>query len=153
MMKKKRKLIDQIATLIAEGVEINGDIRVSGGIQIDGKINGSVISDDKDAIIRVSHTGSIRGEIRAPNIILNGNVEGNVYCGTHLELSERAVVSGDLHYSVIEMLVGAQVNGKMIHDAGHTLTEDQPSSDAVVPVALKTVSESWDADSTNTKTG
>lgn len=149
MMKKKpktRKLLEQIATLIAEGVEINGDIRVSGGIQIDGRVNGSVISDDKDAIIRVSETGSVRGEIKAPNIMLNGRIEGNVFCGAHLELADKADIAGDVHYCLVEMMAGAQVNGKMIHDAGHTLIVDQPS-DVAPPVSLKPVTEAWDQDS------
>lgn len=148
MIKKKpkmHKLFEQIATLIAEGVEINGDIRVTGGIQIDGRINGSVISDDKDALIRVSETGSVRGEIKAPNIMLNGRIEGNVFSGSHLELAEKADVAGDVHYSTVEMIAGAQVNGKMIHDEGHTLIVDQPN-DAAPPLSLKPVTETWDSD-------
>jgi len=141
---KSKKLLNQIVTLIAEGVEINGNIRVSGGIQLDGKVKGSVISDDKDAVIRVSDTGEVCGEIRAPNIMLNGRIEGNVYCGSHLELADKAIVTGDVHYSVIEIVAGAQVNGKMIHDAGHTVTEDQPS-DATAPVSLTQLPQkAWD---------
>lgn len=148
MIKKKpktHKLLEQIATLIAEGVEINGDVRVSGGIQIDGRVVGAVVSDDKEAIIRVSETGSVCGEIRAPNIIINGRIEGDVYCGSLLELANKAQVVGDVHYSSIEMIAGAQINGRMIHDGGHTPTVDQPS-DVAPPVSLKPIKDARDAD-------
>jgi len=126
---KSKKLVDQIATLIAEGVKIYGDMHVNGGVQIDGQIIGSIICEDKDAVVRLSDSGMVKGEIRAHNVVLNGHVQGNVFCEEHLTLDEKSVVTGDVHYALIEMVIGAEVNGQLIHDSGQVVDkEDIPVS-------------------------
>jgi cytoskeletal protein CcmA (bactofilin family) len=42
-------------------------------------------------------------------------VQGNVHCSKHIELASKAIVVGDLHYNMIEMVLGSEVNGKLVH--------------------------------------
>ncbi|MEJ2682383.1 MAG: polymer-forming cytoskeletal protein, partial [Gammaproteobacteria bacterium] len=121
----------------------NGDVQVCSGVQIDGCIKGAVTSDNPDVVIRLSQTGSVLGEIRAPNIIINGRVDGNVYSGAHLELAENAVVHGDVRYNLMEMKVGARINGILTHDDGCTVTEDQPNDVDITALSLKSLADKW----------
>ena len=51
----------------------------------------------------------------APSVILNGIVKGDIEAGDRVELGAKARVLGNVHYTVIETAVGAQINGKLIH--------------------------------------
>ncbi len=121
----KQKLIDQISTLIAHGVEIHGDLYVKNGIQIDGHVTGNIEARDSESLVRVTETGSVKGHIKGVNIIINGRVEGDVYSAEYVELAEKAFVLGSVHYNLIEMTVGAEVNGSLIHEENN----DGSSSD------------------------
>ncbi|EAT10761.1 polymer-forming cytoskeletal protein [Bermanella marisrubri] len=118
MLSSKNKNPGHFDTLISNNAEIKGDLHFSGGLHIDGKVSGNIFADaDSNAVVRISETGIVEGEIKAPNIIINGRIVGNVYSASHLELAKKAMVSGDVHYVMMEMVMGAQVNGSLIHQA------------------------------------
>ena len=103
-------------TLIASNAEITGDIHFSGGLQIEGRVRGNIIVDDQSTgTLTVSDKGSVEGEIRAPHIVINGVVSGNVYSTEHIELAKKATVTGDVYYNTIEMCQGAKVNGSLLY--------------------------------------
>lgn len=103
-------------TLVSSKTEIIGDLHFTGGLHVDGKVKGSVIAaEGSTAVVRISDHGLIEGEVRSPNVIINGQVIGDVYSSEHVELAANAVVSGTVHYNLIEMVMGAQVNGNLIH--------------------------------------
>jgi len=105
-------------THISRDTEIIGDIHFSGELVIEGRVRGSIFSEDaSESIVRVADKGIVEGEIKSPSAIVNGVVEGNVYCCKHIELASNAIVVGDLHYNMIEMVLGSEVNGKLVHIA------------------------------------
>ena len=115
--------VEKIHTLIASNVTITGDIFFNGGIQIDGVVNGNIIANEESqeegskplATVRVTQQGRVDGEIHGPNVIINGRLDGDVVASQHLELSSNAAVSGNVHYNLVEIMAGAQVNGNMSH--------------------------------------
>ena len=111
---KKRKPT-KVDSLIGQHSRVLGDIRFGGGLHVDGMIKGNVQSDaDERATLTVSDRGSIEGEVRVPYIILNGLVRGDVYANEHIELASSARVEGNVFYALIEMAMGAEVNGKLV---------------------------------------
>lgn len=116
MLSSKNKNTGHYDTVISNKSEFSGDLRFTGGLHIDGKIKGNIIAEaDSGAVVRISETALVEGEIHAPNIIINGQVIGNVFSGSHIELAKNAVVTGDVNYTMMEMVMGAQVNGSLIH--------------------------------------
>lgn len=114
--KKDNKFIKGGHTVLDHALEINGNIRFGGVLDIDGTVNGDIASEEgSDAQVRVREKGCVNGEIRAPQIIINGRVNGDIHSSKHLELAARAEVNGTVHYKVIEMVKGAQVNGNLMH--------------------------------------
>jgi len=127
---KKRK-VTQIDSLIGQDTKISGDIIFSGGLHIDGKVKGNVLAEEGTmSVLTLSEQGSIEGEVRVPNMILNGTVTGNVYAVEHIELAPKARIVGDVYYGLIEMTIGAEVNGSLVHtiDTSNTLLEHQKSA-------------------------
>lgn len=114
-----------VDTLIGRQTEILGDVRFTGGLHVDGKIKGKVIaSSDKASALSVSEHGAIEGDVRVPNVVLNGTVVGDVHASQKITLAAKARVTGNVYYRVIEMEGGAQVNGQMVHDVGSSAAEN-----------------------------
>jgi cytoskeletal protein CcmA (bactofilin family) len=116
--KKKQKLrAPKISTVIGSGTEIRGDIQFSDGLHVDGVIKGDVQSDPQDmsATLTLSELGTIQGNVRVANVMLNGTVVGDVVAGNQVELAPKARITGTLTYALLEMSMGAEVNGKLIH--------------------------------------
>lgn len=103
-------------TLFDRALEVEGNVRFGGTLDVEGTVNGNIYAEGGvDALIRIREKGCVNGEIRAPKIIINGEVNGDVYATKHLELAAKAVVNGNVHYDVIEMVKGSQVNGSLVH--------------------------------------
>ncbi|MFK4753672.1 bactofilin family protein [Oceanobacter antarcticus] len=108
----------QYDTLISSKTEITGDIHFSGGLHVDGVIKGNLMADaGSSAVVRVSNKGRVEGQIHAPNIIINGPVIGDIHAGEYIELAKDAQVTGDVYYQMMEMVLGASVNGQLKHQA------------------------------------
>ncbi len=115
MSRKKRK-ITKIDTLIGQSTEIQGNIHFSGGLHVDGSIKGNVIAEnDGQSMLSLNECGTIEGEVRVPYLMINGIVMGDVYSGEHVELAAKSRITGNVYYNLIEMAVGAEVNGKLFH--------------------------------------
>jgi cytoskeletal protein CcmA (bactofilin family) len=118
MFKSKPSKNANVGTLIGPKTRINGDVEFTGGLHLDGYINGNVKGDsNQSTFLSVSQQGSIEGSVIAPNVILNGIVKGDIDASDRIELGANARVMGNVHYTVIETAVGAQINGKLIHRA------------------------------------
>ena len=103
-------------TLVSRTTEIVGDIHFSGELIVEGRIKGSVYAeDDSSAIIRIAESGSVEGEICVPSSVINGLVQGDVRSTKHIELAKKAVVAGNVYYNLIEMVMGSEVNGNLMH--------------------------------------
>ncbi len=106
----------KIATLIGAKTRINGDVEFSGGLHVDGYINGNVHGDlAAGATLSVSEEGGIEGSVTVSHIVLNGLVKGDIHATGRVDLGAKARVLGSVHYAVIETAVGAQINGKLVH--------------------------------------
>jgi cytoskeletal protein CcmA (bactofilin family) len=107
----------KIETLIGHSIEIDGDLSFKGGLHLDGKVTGNVTSEKgSSAVLIVSEQGEITGDVSVPYAVINGKIRGNVYASEKLELSNKACITGNVHYNVLEMASGASVNGNMLHE-------------------------------------
>lgn len=104
----------RVDTLIGKGTTIDGDLRFSGGLHVEGVIKGNLAADGEDATLILSEHGHIQGEVRVPSMVLNGMIDGDVFASGKVELFEKARICGDVYYNLLEMAVGAEVNGKLV---------------------------------------
>jgi cytoskeletal protein CcmA (bactofilin family) len=113
---KRKKKATRLDTLIGQNTHIKGDLNFTGGLRIDGKVVGNIFSEDSsNAELTLSEYGNIEGDVKVPNLIINGNIIGNVYASQHVELAPKAKINGNVYYHMIEMAMGAEVNGQLIH--------------------------------------
>ncbi|WP_416885713.1 bactofilin family protein [Marinospirillum sp.] len=116
MFGKNAPAANHFDTLISSKAEIVGDIHFSGGLHIDGRVHGNIIADDDSkAVLRISDKGRVEGEVSVPHLVVNGTIVGDVHSCEHLELAAKAVVKGNIFYNTVEMVMGAQVDGRLEH--------------------------------------
>ena len=115
--RKKRFRSPKINTVIGKGTEIEGSVRFTGGLHVEGFIKGDVFSDfeDSQATLTLSDQGRIQGNVKVSNAMLNGTVIGDVIGSHRVELAPQARITGTVTYALLEMSMGAEVNGKLIH--------------------------------------
>ena len=133
MFGKKRSRNVVIQTLVGDGTRIKGDLRFESGCHIDGIVHGNVIADrDPDAYLSISEDGLVDGSVRVPRMSLHGTVQGDVYASGRVELGPTAKVVGNLHYELLEMAAGAEINGKLIHENGES-SSNQSEQQSLAP--------------------
>ena len=110
--------VTQLSSLVADGVEITGDIVFASGMRIDGRVKGNVIGRQHDgkapALLVLSDSGRIEGSVRCGDAIINGHVQGDLVVEHFLELQSNARVSGTIRYQQLQMDVGASVDGQLV---------------------------------------
>lgn len=125
---KKSKRNAELDSLVGAKTKLVGDVHFSGGLHVDGTIQGNVIAEGDDSLVTTSEKGRIEGNVHVHNIVLSGEVVGDVYALKHIELAPNARVTGNVYYNLIEMAGGAEVNGSLIHyDNKDHKTENSPS--------------------------
>jgi len=106
-------------TIVGTDTRIEGDIRFVGVVVIDGYVNGSITAGkDENATLTISENGHVKGSVAAPHLLINGMVEGEVRATDRLELGPKARVIADVQYNLMEISIGAQVDGKLIPKSG-----------------------------------
>lgn len=115
-MKNKNSRHDsQVGTLIGPQVTIRGNLEFSGTLHVEGHIVGNVVAEQsQQAMISLAEHGRIEGHVRAPVVLVDGQLTGDVYGHERVQLNSKARVEGDIHYKVVEMAAGAQLTGRLI---------------------------------------
>jgi len=131
MFGKKKVKSAQIDTLIGRNTVVKGDIHYRGGLHVEGTVKGNLIADTNEkTVLIVSEKGRIEGDVKGPVIILNGSIEGNVHSTSTLEMAQHTKVRGNVYYNLLEMEVGAEINGSLIHQVGvHNAKDKAAASD------------------------
>ena len=121
---------DAAVTLIAAGTEIVGDVRFGHQLYLNGRVTGDIVAyEETGATMVVSETGSVAGDIQVPNVVISGRVEGDVYASGKIELAATARVIGNVYYRLMEMQLGALVDGQLLHHEGEMRSAVEAADD------------------------
>lgn len=101
-----------IKSLIAVGTCIEGSLKFTDGLRVDGEVIGDIRALEGSAsILVISESATITGLVQADHVIINGHVVGPVHAAELLELQPRARIEGDVSYKALEMHQGAVISG------------------------------------------
>jgi cytoskeletal protein CcmA (bactofilin family) len=131
---KASKPQTRIDSLIGDGTTVEGNVIFSGGLRVDGRVKGNVLTaDDQPSTLVLSERARVEGEIRVSHAVINGTVVGPVFGGEYVELQAKSNVTGDVHYRTLEIQLGAVVQGRLVH---------QEESPAPKPMTVKPLTSS-----------
>lgn len=106
--------VSRLSSLIAAGVEIAGDVIVTDGVRIDGRVVGDVLSKpDARALLVLSEKGFIEGNVQVHDAVINGTICGDLEVEHFIELQANARITGAIKYRSLQMTCGARVEGSM----------------------------------------
>ena len=92
---------------IGETMQLEGDLRTSGSIDIAGLINGNVFVSE----LTITETGSVRGSVEATTIEINGHLEGKISADTVI-VGKTAIIKGDIFFkNSLKTEEGADIDG------------------------------------------
>lgn len=97
------------ATIIAEGVKVEGNFVSRGNIIIDGAVKGSIKTDQD---LRVGEKAKVSANVVATNVLISGEIQGNLKVNGTLELSPTAKIYGDIEAKVFVVAAGAMITGR-----------------------------------------
>ena len=116
--KKNRKNtieVSKLSSLIADNVVVVGDVLFSGGLRVDGRIEGNVLGKpDEQSLVVLSRKGCVVGRVHAFDAVINGAISGDLEVEHFLELQAGAKVSGNIIYRQLQMECGATIEGKLV---------------------------------------
>lgn len=93
---------------LVSGTVVEGDIRASSDMRVDGTIKGTLHCDAK---VIIGPEGAIYGEIRCTHAVIEGKFEGTLVVNELLQIKETASVNGKVHYGKLIVQSGATVTG------------------------------------------
>ena len=112
-----------------ETMQLEGDLRSSGSVDVAGLVNGNVFVSD----MIVTETGSIRGTLEANTVEINGHVEGKISADTVI-VGGSAVIKGDIFFKkTLKTEEGADIDGyiKRVNN-GKANTEEDIAIESIV---------------------
>lgn len=110
-----KKAQPPIKSLIAQGTRIEGNMKFSDGLRVDGEVVGDISAtpEDSGSLLVISEAANVQGGISADHVIINGTVRGPVHARELLELQPKARIEGDVSYVALEMHQGATISGQL----------------------------------------
>ena len=116
MFGRKKNRHNTAHTIVGIETRINGVVHFEGGLHIDGLVHGNVTADpDSEASLSLADGATIDGGVTVPYVLLEGIVKGDVFANKRVILGSTARVIGNVYYNLIEMAIGAEINGKLVH--------------------------------------
>ncbi len=107
-MKKDNSFENNELTIISSGVVLEGKLKCSGNIRVDGTINGDIYAEGN---ITVGTNGKVIGEINAKDLTIGGKVDGIVRAQNKVILEAKAILKGELITKILVIEAGAQFDG------------------------------------------
>ena len=114
---------------VGETMQVDGDVRSTGSLDVAGLINGNIFVDD----LILKDTGSIRGVIEVNKLEVNGHVDGKIIANTVI-VGKDAVIKGDLLFrNTLKTEEGADIDGYIKRDAnGKSKSEEDIDIEQII---------------------
>lgn len=95
-------------TVIGAGAVIEGTVRASGPIQVDGHIDGTLHVEGQ---VSVGPNGAITGDVTADEVVVGGRVEGRLTARALLHVTAGGRVRGEVRYGALQIDRGGVIDG------------------------------------------
>jgi len=98
----------EFPTVIGADAVFKGELSFEKGVRVDGRVEGKISTKGH---LAVSQGGTLQADVQAGNIIIEGEVKGNLNAGDRVELRKSARLKGDIIASKLLVAEGAAFSG------------------------------------------
>lgn len=124
---KQGKPTNSETTVIATGATIKGDFTFDCRLHVDGDIEGTINSKN---IIVIGKRGTIKGELVADKLVVNGLFEGSADC-TQVEVLEGGIFTGNVLSEELMIEAKAKFQGESKIRTSESKNKDIPILDSI----------------------
>jgi cytoskeletal protein CcmA (bactofilin family) len=128
---------DPIENILGRSCLVRGDLIADGAFRIDGTVEGSVES--RGAVV-IGEGGVVRGDVRGTEVVVAGQILGNVTCSGHLEIMAKGKIEGDLDARSMRIETGGVFRGTSRMGGEDAAPGDEPGDVGVYHVELSPAS-------------
>jgi cytoskeletal protein CcmA (bactofilin family) len=115
--KKNKFVIDSINSVLGESTHLDGKLKFTGTMRIDGKVDGEILSEKKAGVsntLIIGEKASISGDIHADTVINSGQICGNIFAANRVAINDPGSLIGDVETAELTVEEGVIFNGKCI---------------------------------------
>ena len=122
------------STVIGENCVIEGDVTFEKTIEVHGKIIGTlkIAENCTSASLVIKKTGVVEGDVYGSDVMIEGEVVGNVSGKKEIKIENSAFISGNVYYDILDVQGGATINGNLIRNKGKEPQKLENKSSAAV---------------------
>ncbi len=107
--KRRAHSESKVVTIVGQGTTVTGEIKSKGTVRIEGAVSGTVHCDDT---VVVQETGRVKADLVAGQIVISGEVEGNVFAHERLEITAQGKLIGNITAPRVSIAEGVLFEGK-----------------------------------------
>jgi cytoskeletal protein CcmA (bactofilin family) len=100
----------EMRTILGAGCSLEGKLTCSGPTRIDGDFSGELKTDD---VLVIEETATVTADLNVRELVVSGNVRGNINAVTRVSLAPTANIEGDIATPSLMIREGAQIKGKV----------------------------------------
>jgi cytoskeletal protein CcmA (bactofilin family) len=97
-------------SLIDDRLTIRGELDTDGTVRIDGRVEGGL---HRAGTLIVGPRGGLIGNIEATDVVVAGNIQGDVHATGRIEIEAGAAVHGEIRANAMVLREGAAVHGQV----------------------------------------
>jgi cytoskeletal protein CcmA (bactofilin family) len=120
--------------VLSSDVEIKGNLKFSGELTLEGKLEGEVST---DGVLHLGETGSVNGNLNVNSIVVRGKINGNVSAKDKVEIKSKAEVFGDVRAAKLVIEEGVTFVGKTEVNPNKVAPSNGPAPRPTTPEAPK----------------
>ena len=117
---------------ISRGVEVSGDVRFAGMLQVEGRVSGKLISESGTLVIE--ETGEVNADVEVGVCVIRGALHGNLNIGSRVEVSKTGRIQGDIRSPVLIVEEGALLMGSVLMGGEFAAAQDKASVNEAAPL-------------------
>jgi cytoskeletal protein CcmA (bactofilin family) len=123
---KASKDATALTAFIDQGSEFSGKLSFKDTVRIDGRFEGEIKSENT---LIVGETGKVAAQIRSGNVVVSGEVKGDIIASARVTLHRTARVYGNIQTVQLCVEEGAELNGQVSMGAGSATASTAKRSD------------------------
>lgn len=101
-------------SIIGPTLRVEGNLLITKGVRVDGTVDGNILQQDgQNAVVAISEHATVTGDVRANSVIVAGQIKGNIFSNTRVEITKTARIDGNISYNSIGIEIGASINGNL----------------------------------------
>jgi cytoskeletal protein CcmA (bactofilin family) len=110
---------------VGRGIEVSGEVRFTGVLQIDGRVTGKLIS--RSGTLIIEQTGQVNADVEVGACVIRGAVTGNLNIHSRVEVSRTGRIQGDIKTPILTVEEGALLTGNVLMGDESMQTQEPPS--------------------------